>query len=104
MTEMTDRVVDLVLSIPAGRVMTYGDVAHAVGTGARAVGRILHDGGHDIPWWRVVDAEGRPYRGAAHEARARFIDESTALLDEGFEVRVDLARASWSTRDCEHQG
>ncbi|MBU2666074.1 MGMT family protein [Actinoplanes bogorensis] len=96
MKDLTVRVHDVVRSIPAGRVMTYGDVAIVVGTGARAVGRVLHDGGHDIPWWRVVDAGGRPYQDAAGRARVKFIEESTALLDDGSDVRVDLARALWT--------
>jgi alkylated DNA nucleotide flippase Atl1 len=99
MNDLTERVHDVVLSIPAGRVMTYGHVAKAVGTGARAVGRIMHNGGHDIPWWRVVDADGRPYKDAVGSARAKFIEESTALLDRGSDVRVDLAQASWTNTE-----
>ncbi len=95
MTDLTERVLSTVSSIPPGHVMTYGDVAHATGTGARAVGRVLHNGGHDIPWWRVVAADGRPFRAAAEDARARFLEEGTPLLEAGSDVRVDLARASW---------
>lgn len=96
MSDLAERVVSTVAAIPGGRAMTYGDIARLTGTGARAVGRILHDGGHDIPWWRVVDADGRPYRGAAHDARAKFLEESTPLIDGTDDVRVDLVRASWS--------
>ncbi len=101
MSELSDRVAHTVMSIPAGRVMTYGDIAHEVHSGARAVARAVHGGGHDIPWWRVVNAEGRPYPGAAHDARARFEAEATPLHDSSADdgdVRVDLARASWSPR------
>ncbi|MFB2582343.1 MGMT family protein [Herbiconiux sp. P15] len=96
MSELADRVVDTVMSIPAGRVMTYGEVARESRTGARVVGRVLHGGGHDIPWWRVVNAEGRPYPDAAYDARARFIEEATPLVGDARDVRVDLVRASWS--------
>lgn len=96
MSELTDRVVQIIESIPAGRVMTYGAIAHEASTGARVVARVLHGGGHEIPWWRVVNAEGRPYPDAAHDARNRFIDEATPLLDESDNVRVDLTRASWT--------
>ncbi|MCZ2820760.1 MGMT family protein [Modestobacter sp. VKM Ac-2977] len=67
---------------------------------ARAVGQVLRNGGHDVPWWRVVDAMGRPVRGAAHEALVHFLEESTPLLHRGDDVRVDLARASWSSHDA----
>jgi len=99
MTELSERVLGVVRSIPAGRVMTYGDVARVTGTGARGVGRMLHGSGHDIPWWRVVSADGRPYPGAAGDAHDRFIAERTPLVDDSDDVRVDLERASWSPQD-----
>lgn len=97
MSELMKRVIRTVEAIPAGRAMTYGDVARLTGTGARAVGRMLHNS-RDIPWWRVVGADGRPYPGATHEARARFLEESTPLIDSD-DIRVDLERASWSPDD-----
>ncbi|MGY2066498.1 MGMT family protein [Blastococcus sp. SYSU DS0619] len=102
--EVAERVLRTVSSIPSGHVMTYGDVAEAAGTGARAVGQILRKGGHDVPWWRVVDALGRPVRGAAHEALAQFLEESTPLLHRGDDVRVDLAHASWSSHEVGRTG
>jgi methylated-DNA-protein-cysteine methyltransferase related protein len=100
MNEVAERVLSTVFSIPSGQVMTYGDVAEAAGTGARAVGQILRNCGHDVPWWRVVDAMGRPVIGATQEALAHFLDESTPLLHRGDDVRVDLAQASWSIHDA----
>lgn len=96
MSELTDRVVQIVESIPTGHVMTYGAVAHEARTGARAVARVLHHGGHEIAWWRVVNAEGRPYPDAAHDAHARFLDEATPLHENTDDLRVDLERAAWN--------
>ncbi|GAB2848179.1 MGMT family protein [Microbacterium insulae] len=96
MSELTDRVVQIVQSIPAGRVMTYGAVAREARTGARAVARVLYHGGHEIPWWRVVSAEGRPYPGAVHDARARLREEATPLHEDTDDPRVDLERAAWN--------
>ena len=96
MSELEERVRRRVAQIPEGRVTTYGDIAHAVGTNARSVGRILNRAGHDIPWWRVVTAEGRPFAGALGRARARFVEERTPLADDGEDLRVDLARAAWT--------
>ena len=76
--------------------MTYGSIAREARTGARVVARVLHSGGHDIPWWRVVNAEGRPYPDAARDARAHFAEEATPLVDDTRGVRVDLERASWT--------
>lgn len=48
--------------VPAGRVVTYGQVARALGVdrGARAVGYALRalSEPEGVPWWRVVNASG----------------------------------------------
>ncbi|MBL5974445.1 MAG: MGMT family protein [Candidatus Leucobacter sulfamidivorax] len=62
--EFVDAVLDVVVRIPAGRVVTYGDVAWAIGSEApRAVGRVMALYGHAVPWWRVVRASGEPPHG-----------------------------------------
>src|SRR5262249_2467600 len=50
----------VVRAIPRGRVMTYGQIAVVLGwpRAARAVGRAMRDCPHDIPWHRVVNAQG----------------------------------------------
>ncbi len=55
-----ERVFIVVASIPAGRVMTYGDVAAYAGQplGARIVGQIAHFGPPELPWQRVVNRFG----------------------------------------------
>lgn len=62
MTEFTATVMAVVRSIPAGTVLSYGDVAAEAGRpgAARAVGSILRSApADDLPWWRVVNAAGR---------------------------------------------
>lgn len=58
----TERVVHIIQSIPAGRVMTYGQVAAAAGNprGARQVVRVLHSmsAKHNLPWHRIINAQG----------------------------------------------
>ncbi|WNY32851.1 MGMT family protein [Curtobacterium flaccumfaciens] len=62
-------VAEVVRMIPPGHVMTYGDVAAALGSRAsRAVGKVMAHEGADLPWWRVVRAGGHPP--LHHEARA----------------------------------
>lgn len=53
-----DEVVEVIRSIPAGEVMTYGEVAMAAGYqgAARAVGNVVRVTAEEIPWWRVVGA------------------------------------------------
>ena len=56
--ELVEAVLRVVEEIPEGRVVTYGMIARAVGTGPRVVGRIMHDWGGGVPWWRVVNVHG----------------------------------------------
>jgi hypothetical protein len=58
-----------VRAIPPGETSTYGEVAAASGIPGRArlVGRILAEDGHDLPWHRVLRADGTC---AAHRAGA----------------------------------
>jgi methylated-DNA-protein-cysteine methyltransferase related protein len=55
-----DQVRAVVASIPAGDVLTYGEVAAEAGVpgAARAVGNVLA-ASEGLPWWRVVPASGR---------------------------------------------
>ena len=63
----TDAVRALIKDILSGRVVTYGDLADAVDVGARQVGQMLARSGHDLAWWRVVDASGHPPRDAQRQ-------------------------------------
>jgi len=62
MQPFTQRVIEIIKSIPEGHVMTYGQVARLAGSprGARQVVRILHSLSriHKLPWHRVVNAKG----------------------------------------------
>lgn len=63
MEAFTQKVVFVIQSIPCGKVMTYGQIAaHAGSPGsARQVARLLHSmsSKHNLPWHRVINAEGR---------------------------------------------
>ncbi|UKS28833.1 MGMT family protein [Paenibacillus sp. HWE-109] len=62
MTPFTERVIQIIRSIPEGKVMTYGQIARLAGSprGARQVVRILHamSTKHRLPWHRVINAKG----------------------------------------------
>ncbi len=91
--DFVSRVLDVVESIPAGRAMTYGDVAAAIGSrAARAVGQVMARYGSDVPWWRVVRASGHPAVGHEQRALEHFRAEGTPLLwSRDGTFRVDLA-------------
>lgn len=94
--DFVGRVLEVVADIPAGRVMTYGDVAAAIGSrAARAVGTVMAHYGGDVPWWRVVRASGHPP--VDHDSRALeyYRAESTPLRWSRDAYRVDLAAARY---------
>jgi len=97
--EYSEQVLEIVAQIPAGRVMTYGDVAWVFGRpGARAVGMVMRYRGSEVAWWRVIRAGGHPPTGHADVARTHYEAEGTPLLPsdtpEGY--RIDLSKAAWS--------
>ena len=92
--EYVGDVLEVVAAIPPGRVLTYGDVAGLVGRGGpRQVGQVMSRWGASVPWWRVLQASGRPARGHEARALAHYAKEKTPLRPDG--ERVDLRRARW---------
>ncbi|QTE30455.1 MGMT family protein [Pengzhenrongella sicca] len=103
-----EAVLDLVQTIPSGRVMTYGTVAEVVGDrlvadggrwrgGPRQVGQVLSRAGGGVPWWRVVNAAGGPPASQLSLALATLEREGTPLAAQG--MRVDLREALWWPAD-----
>jgi methylated-DNA-protein-cysteine methyltransferase-like protein len=65
-TTFTERVIKAALSIPKGRVTTYGRIAKAAGGGGMAaqsitaiLGKAYQEGEKRIPFHRIVYADGR---------------------------------------------
>jgi len=92
--ELAAAVLDVVDLIPAGRVMTYGDVAEYLGRGGpRQVGAVMSRWGGAVAWWRVLKADGSPPPGHERAALRHYRAERTPLRPGG--SRVDLRRARW---------
>lgn len=81
------RVEALVAQIPAGRVMTYGQLAALCGNAraARIVGGIAHFGDPNLPWQRVVNKQGGLAAGYPGGRRGH----RGVLEAEGYEVSDD---------------
>lgn len=91
-------VYSLVAQIPRGRVLSYGRIAFMLGRpqGARAVGWAMRVCPDDLPWQRVVKADGSIAGGGfAQLRRAKLIDDGVAFLPDG---RVDMAACMWDGR------
>jgi alkylated DNA nucleotide flippase Atl1 len=88
-----ERIREIVASIPTGSVATYGDVAELSGAPSpRLVGRVLSEDGHDLPWQRVLRADGTT---APHLSREQLaLLRTEGVLADG--ERVDLRRYRWA--------
>ncbi|MCA9351847.1 MGMT family protein [Patescibacteria group bacterium] len=69
----SERVVEATLSIPPGRVVTYGDIARVCGAGPMAaqsittiLGRAYNNGITNIPWHRIVYSGGKIWTSHEH--------------------------------------
>lgn len=95
-----DKVVEIILKIPSGRVTTYGTVATLIGLprGGRLVGGILHHytEKEHLPWQRVINRFGYISTRCLEHPKAV---QKKLLEDEGVEVSedfyVDLKKYGW---------
>lgn len=91
-TPFAEEVLDLVATIPPGRVMAYSDLAAVLGRGgARQVGQAMARFGSGVPWWRVLRADGSCAAIHRDEQVRRLRDEGVPLTGD----RVDMALARW---------
>lgn len=90
--QIHERIREIIASIPPGSVATYGDIADLAGApSARLVGRVLAEDGHDLPWQRVLRANGTTAPHLTREQLARLRAEG--VLADG--EKVDLRRYRW---------
>lgn len=94
-----ERIWQVVYGIPEGKVCTYGEVARRAGLPgyARYVGTTLSKlpEGTALPWFRVLNSQGKVSFPAGSDAYMRQVKHLTA---EGVEVRegkVDLKSFFW---------
>ncbi|HEX4670197.1 MAG TPA: MGMT family protein [Solirubrobacterales bacterium] len=79
---------DRVREIPAGFVRTYGDVSPGA---PRFAGTVLFEVDEpDLPWWRVVRADGSLAKGA----RQRQLLVAEGVPFRGERVEMSIARAT----------
>ncbi len=79
-------------TIPVGRVTTYGAIADVLGRGsARNVGQVMSAYGHEVPWWRVVRANGSLPDFLIIDAQEHWLAEGTPVAHG----RVDITKAFW---------
>lgn len=82
LAERTARIVARVRAIPAGFVRTYGDIDPRA---PRLVGRILATTHEDLPWHRVVHADGSLAMGKRQ--RKLLLQEGVPMKGDRVELR-----------------
>jgi methylated-DNA-[protein]-cysteine S-methyltransferase len=98
MQSFAERCYHVLRQVPAGRIITYRDLAHAIGTRAyRAVGQALHRNPYfpSVPCHRVVCSDGRV--GGFALGRDRKISLLTAegiIIENGRVANLDFFRVS----------
>lgn len=93
---MQSQVLEYLLTIPRGKVVTYGQIAEALGCpgAARAVGNVLHKNpdGDKYPCYKVVNSKGEL---SGRFAFGGIMIQQERLEADGIEVinnRVDLKK------------
>jgi len=79
-----EAIVERIRDIPRGHVQTYGDIDPVA---PRLVGRVLATTHDDLPWFRVVRADGTIPKG--ERQRSLLIEDGVPMRGD----RVDLERA-----------
>jgi methylated-DNA-protein-cysteine methyltransferase related protein len=90
MITFSDRVVKAALSIPKGRVSTYGRIAKASGGGAMAsqsitaiLGKAYNEGIRNIPFHRIVYADGKVWMSPKYRSmRLKLYKQERIELDK----------------------
>ncbi len=95
----TEQVIEIIQSIPEGRILTYKGIAELAGSpnSSRQVARILHSCSekYHLPWYRVINSQGR----ISLAPGAGFETQKELLEKEGVSVsptgEVDLKTIIW---------
>ena len=96
---------EIVKRIPKGMVCTYGRIANMIpppnemdpkaykAFGARWVGGAMAQCPNDVPWWRVINAQGKiSARPSAPHQRELLLAEDVVFDEKG---KIDLKKYLW---------
>lgn len=94
MKTFSERVVELTMTIPKGRVTTYGRIAKATGGGSlasRSITAILYKtwkaGNKKIPWHRIVYTDGTYWTDIKHNKERLTLYKKEKIDIEGKKIK-----------------
>jgi methylated-DNA-protein-cysteine methyltransferase-like protein len=104
--QLYTRIWDAVCQIPRGRVTTYGSVAALCRLRGqqRLVGYALHNlpAGVDIPWHRVINANGMiSLRGEPGRTQQQILESEGVVF---LQKKIDLDRFGWKVSNMNRRG
>lgn len=104
---------DLVRQIPYGKVTTYGQIAKMLpppqgveieayaAFGPRWVGGAMANCPDDVPWQRVINAQGKISQRPGAQRQKELLLEEGVLFDE--KERIDLKEYGWGSDSDESE-
>lgn len=98
MNTFTEQAIKVIVSVPAGHVLTYGQVARLAGSprAARQVGWLLNSMSdkYNMPWHRIINSKGQI---SLRDSQGAFV-QKMLLESEGISVidhKIDLKKYLW---------
>ena len=98
--EAKEAIFRVLMQVPSGKVVTYGQVAKLAGLGraARFVGTVLKNLPKDsqIPWHRVINGQGKIAFPEQHPGRRR---QESLLIKENITIykgKINLKEYQWN--------
>lgn len=99
---LRERVYQLMRELPVDKVTTYGDLAVFAGSprAARIVGGIAHQGPDNLPWHRLVNAEGGLAVGypGGQAVQRQLLEQDGIECDETYRVK-DFGERRWRPQE-----
>lgn len=97
-SRLRDRVYSLIAQLPRDKVTTYGDLAAMAGSpmAARIVGGIAHTGSEELPWHRLVNAQGGLASGfpGGQIVQRQLLEQDGIACDENWHIK-DFGERRW---------
>lgn len=98
MSDLYQRIYEVVRQVPEGSVASYGQIAKLVDTSARQVGYAMAalPDGSDVPWQRIVNSKGEISLRSSNDGHNY---QRILLEEEGIEFdlkgKIDLGKYAW---------
>jgi methylated-DNA-protein-cysteine methyltransferase-like protein len=96
------RIYQLMRELPVDKATTYGDLAAFAGSprAARIVGGIAHQGPEELPWHRLVNAEGGLAIGfpGGQEAQRQLLEQDGIECDANYRIK-DFGERRWRPQE-----